>query len=63
MGSSKQDHFTAVSRQVEDLSRSIQTRDQDESVGRHSLRGGQNADEQQAIHQAFDELQDAVNHF
>lgn len=62
MGSSKQDHFAAVSRQVDELSRSIQTLEQNERVGRHSLRGGQTVDEHQAIHQAFDELDQAVNH-
>lgn len=62
MGSSKQDHFTVIARQVEQLRESIQVLEQDESLGRHSLRGGQTVDEHQTIHQAFDELDQAVNH-
>ena len=62
MGSSKQDHFAVVSRQVEELRTSIQALEQDERVGRHTLRGGQTVDEHQAIHQAFDKLLEAVSH-
>lgn len=47
---------------IEQLRKSIQALEQDENVGRHSLREGQTVDHHQAIHQAFEALEGAVNH-
>ncbi len=61
MGSSHPDHFGMLTDQIEALRKSIEALEQESGAGRH-LRGQQTVDDQQSIHQAFDELDEAVTH-
>ncbi len=61
MGSSEPDHFGMLTDQIESLRKSIEVLEQQSGAGRH-LKGQQTVDDQQAIHQAFDELDVAITH-
>ena len=56
-----QDHFGILTNQIKSLRKNIEVLEQESGAGRH-LRGQQTVDDQQAIHQAFDELDEAITH-
>lgn len=62
MRSSHRDHFAILTSQVEALRISIQALEHESGVRGRTLRGQQTVDDQQAVYQAFDELDEAVTH-